>query len=343
MTNLKTKIIKFLIAAAVVLLIVNVALNYKKKPPKREPVNERSVHQIENVFFKVLDDYGIEKDWISTKKVKPAEEDSIRVQYFVKLPTDVPVPLIIKDINKVIEKDITAFVSEEKKIFGTTEVRIYTNEILKLKATLIPDKESIRKRNELSFIISDALDLSDANYKKFLSVYFPATALVTPGLDVQTKIDTLKNYLKEYAVYLNDDIKDSELKLNPGFQKQILRGSIGNIISDFKEAKLYVVDERSKVFRSPIYGFVRDEFKRQGIILHPKSEFINLETKEDSVLVSKFRSYCNDSTGTRQKVFILKFEDFQKIFGEIERLKKKGNKIVPLSNSLDKSKTSLDR
>lgn len=338
MTNRKAKIIRYLIASAVVLLLINVALSYKKKPSLKEVVNELSVHQIENVFFKVLDDYGIEKNWISTKKVKPAEEDSVRVQYFVKLPADMPVPLIIKGINKVIEKDITAFVSEEKKIYGTTEVRIYTNEILKLKATLIPDKENIRKRNNLCFIIGDAFNLSDANYKKFLSVYFPAAALVVPASGLQIKVDTLKDYLKEYAVFLNDDIKDSALKLNPAFQRQILRGSIGNIISDFKEAKLYIVDERSKIFKSPIYNFVRDEFKRQGITLHPASEFINLDSEEDSDLITRFRSYCDDTAGTRQKTFILNFENFQKLSGEIERYKKKGSKILPLSRAYSENK-----
>lgn len=342
MTNRKVKIIRYLIASAVVLLLINVALSYKKKLPQKEVVNELSVHQIENVFFKVLDDYGIEKNWISAKKVKPAEEDSVRVQYFVKLPADMPVPLIIKDINKVIEKDITAFVSEEKKIYGTTEVRIYTNEILKLKATLIPDKENIRKQihkqADFCFIISDAFDLSDANYKKFLSVYFPAAALVVPASDLQIKVDTLKNYVKEYAVFLNDDIKDSELKLNPAFQKQILRGSIGNIISGFKEAKLYIVDERSKIFKSPIYNFVRDEFKRQGITLHPASEFISLDSEDDLDLITHFRSYCEDTTGTRQKTFILNFENFQKLSGEMERYKKKGSKILPLSKAYSENK-----
>ncbi len=335
---MKIRIIKILVATAVVLLIVSVALNYKKKIAGKEPVSELSILQIENVFFKVLDDYGIEKDWISIRKVKPADEDSIRVQYIVKLPADMPVPLIIKDINKVIEKDITAFVSEEKKIYGTTEVRIYTNEILKLKAILIPDKENIRKRNDLLFIINDVLDLNDSNYKKFLSIYFPTSALVTPGLGILTKIDTLKNYQKEYAVFLSDDITDSGLKLNPGFQKQILRGSIGNIIADFKDAKLYVVDERSKVFKSSIYEFVRNEFKRQGITLHRQSEFINLEAEKDSMLITKFRFYCNDTTGVHQKVFILGFYDFQKIFDEIERFKKKGNKIIPLSKAYSENK-----
>lgn len=333
MTNRKSKIIKYLIASAVVLLVVNVALNFKKKPPKKELVNELSIRQIENVFFRVLDDYGIEKNWISTKKVKPTDEDSIRVQYFVKLPADMPVPLIIKDINKVIEKDITAFVSDEKKIYSTTEVRIYTNEILKLKATLIPDKENIRKCNDFSFIINNAFDLNDSNYKKFLSVYFPVVALVVPGADIETKVDTLKNYQKEYAIHINDDIKDSELKLNPSFQKQILRGSIGNIISDFKDAKLFVVDEKSKIFKSPIFSFVRDEFKRQGIILHPELEFVNLDAKEDSSLILKFCSYANNTTGSNPKIFVMKFENFEKIFGEIERFKKKGSKIIPISRT----------
>jgi len=333
LTNPKREIIKYLLGAAIVLLVANITIDFLKKPKKAVNIHELSVVQIENVFFKVLDEYGIESNWIAKKKHKSAEDDSIKTQYEVKIPADMPVPLIIKDINKIIEKDITGFVSEEKKIFGTTEIRIYTNEVLKLKATLIPDKQIIRHRNDLSFIITDAFDLNTARFNNFLSEYFPIACVVVPGKDLIAKADSIKNYTKDFVILLNNDITDSNMKLKSEYSKGLLRGSINNIVSSFRDAKAFIVDERSTLFNSPIYNFVRDDFKHYGINLFPQSEFIDLSAEEDSELVSKFKFYCNDTTGVHQKIFMSSFENYEKIQNELVRFKKKGNKIIPITKT----------
>ena len=333
MTNQKQKFITYLIATAVILLIVNITIELLKKPKKEIVVHELSVSQIETVFFTVLDDYGIETKWITRKKYKSADYDSVKKEYIVKIPADMPVPLIIKNINKVIEKDITGFVSEEKKIFGTTEIRIYTNEVMKLKATLIPDKDIIRKRNELSFVIRDAFDLRENNFNNFLSIHHPLSCTVVPGHDLIIKADSLKDYTKEYAIFLNNDISDPKMKLKSDYQKELLRGSMQNIVSSFRDAKAYLIDENSTLYRSAIYNYVRDDFKRQNIYLHPRSELIELDTQENSELISKFKFYCEDTTGVHQKIFFSSFDNFLKIQNEIEKIKKKGNKIIPLSKT----------
>jgi len=333
LTNRKQKFIKYLIAAAVILLVVNITIESLKKPKKETAIHELSVLQIETVFFTVLDEYGIETKWITRKKYKSADYDSVKTEYVVKIPADMPVPLIIKNINKVIEKDITGFVSEEKKIFGTTEIRIYTNEVLKLKATLIPDKEIIRKRNELSFVINDVFDLSEKNFNNFLSIHYSLSCTVVPGHDLIIKADSLKDYTKEYAILLNNDISDPQMKLKSDYQKKLLRGSMQNIVSSFRDAKAYIVDENSTLYNSPIYNYVQDEFKRQSIFLYPRSGLIELNAQEDSELISKFKFYCQDTTGVHQKIFFSSFDNFLKIQNEIEKIKKKGNKIIPLSKT----------
>ena len=333
MTNQKQKFITYLIAAAVILLIVNITIESLKKQKKEIVIHELSVNQIETVFFTVLDDYGIETKWIKRKKYKSVDYDSVKTEYIVKIPADMPVPLIIKNINKVIEKDITGFVSEEKKIFGTTEIRIYTNEVLKLKATLIPDKEIIRKRNELSFVINDVFDLNEKSFNNFLSVNHLISCTVIPGHDLIIKADSLKDYTKEYAILFNNDISDPKMKLKSDYQKELLRGSMQNIVSGFRDAKAYIIDENSTLYNSPIYNYVRDEFNRQSIYLYPRSELIELYAQEDSELISKFKYYCDDTTGVHQKIFFSSFDNFLKIQNEIEKIKKKGNKIIPLSKT----------
>jgi hypothetical protein len=342
LTTHKQKFIRYLLVLAIILLIAEIAIDRFQKSKKVTIVKELSVLQIETVFFKVLDEYGIDLKWISKKResskspsgdVRYSDDDSTVVQYFVKIPSDVPVPLIIRDMNKIIEKEITGFVSEEKKIYGSAEIRIYTNEILKLRATLIPEKNLTRTRNVLSFIISDALDLSENKFNDFLSVSQPLACTVVPDNSLIAKIDSIKNYRKEYGVLLSDEISDSKMKLKQEFQKELLRGSIKNIVTAFKDARVYLIDEKSKLFNSAIYNFVRDDFQNRGIKLHPRSELIELNANEDSELFSKFRFYSNDTSGVRQKLFLTTFKNFQKILPELERFKKKGHKIIPLSKS----------
>lgn len=332
--QLKKKFTSYLLAFAVVLLIVNVLVDYFKKSNKgNNYVRELTSHQIDSIFLSVLNQYGIEPEWISTTKIKVPDEDSISKKFIVMLPEDLPIPLIIKDFHKIIENDITSFVSEEKKIYGTTELRIYTNEYLKLLALLIPDKQTVRKRNELSFVISNAFDLNESDFNSFLSIPYNFSAVVIPKEDLILKADSIKKYSKEYIVLLNDDLNDSKFKLNPSSHKEVLRNSIRNIITFFKDAQLFVVDESSELFNSTVYNFIRDEFKKNKKTLIPLSEFIHLNSEEDAELNSRFRFHCEDKSGSNQKIFFLTFENFQKIKNEFDRIRKRGNKITALSST----------
>jgi hypothetical protein len=326
---------KYLLGTAILLLLANVTIDFIKKPKRNDKnsARELTTGQIDSVFLDVLDQYGIEQEWISTKKIKIPNEDSISKQYTVKLPIDLSIPLIIKNVNKIIENDITGFVSEEKKIFGATEIRIYTNELLKLKATLIPDSGTVRNRNDLTFIISDAYDLNQSGFNAFLSIPYTLTAAMVPGENTVAKADSLKKYSKEYLVLINNDMNDTKFRLEKGDQKELLKNSVNNIISNFRNARLFTIDDQSKLFNSTIYNFIRDEFKKRRIKLIRLSEFLTLNADEDAELISKFRFYCVDKTGSRQKIFYLTFEDFQKINNELEKFRRKGNNILALSST----------
>lgn len=333
--QLKKTFTKYLLGIAIFLLLTNVVINFVKKSKEGDRISSRelSSNHIDSVFYFVLDQYGIESEWISFKKIKIPGEDSISKQYTIKLPVDLSIPLIIKDVNRIIENDITGFVSEEKKIFGTTEIRIYTNELLKLKATLIPDTNTVRNRNDLAFIISDTYDLSQTDFNSFLSIPYTLTAAIVPDENNVGKADSLKKYSKEYLVLINNDMSETKYRLEKGDQKELLKNSISNILSNFRSASLYVVDERSKLYNSTIYNFVRDEFKKRGTILTQLSEFLPLNAEEDAELISKFKYYCEDKTGSKQKIFFLTFEDFQKIRNELEKYRRKGSTVLAISST----------
>ena len=333
--SLKKKFVKYLFGLTILLMIINIIIEFAVKPgkPVNSGLNELTTYQIDSVFIDVLGQYGIESKWISVKPIKVKDEDSIKKQFTVKLPADLPIPLIIRDVHKIIENDITGFVSQEKKIFGNTEIRVYTNELLKLQALLIPDPQTIRERNNLTFIFSDASDLGKSDFNRFLSLPYKLCATMVPGESTSIQADSLKSYSKEYIVLIDDRMTEKKYNLETRDQKALIRNSIGNIIRDFNEAKLFVIDERSKLYNSVIYNYVRDEFKKRDRELIPLSEFILLESDNESELISKFKFHCMDGSGSNQKTFLLTYDSFIKILPELESFKKKGHQILPISQA----------
>ena len=333
--QLKKAFTKYLLICAVILLIANIVIDIINNSGKKEidASRELTTNQIDSVFLSVLKQYGIEDEWISTKKTKIAYEDSIKKQFTIKLPADLSIPLIIKDVNSIIQNDITGFVSEEKKIFGTTEIRIYTNEILKLKATLIPDAAVVRDQNELCFIISDVYDLSAGSFAEFLSIPHELCGIMIPGASYIVQADSLKKYSKEYVVMLNDENTETKFRLERDDQKALIKNSVYNIVAGFKDVVLFCIDEQSKLFNSTIYNFVRDDFLRRSIKLVHKNEFLQITSDTDEELISKFRYHCDDKSGNRQKIFLITFNEFKKIQSELDIFRKKGSRIISLSST----------
>jgi hypothetical protein len=336
--SFKKTFTKYLFGLTIFLLVVNIIIEFVVRPSKHgnngeSKIRELTTRQIDSIFVDVLDQYGIESKWISTKQVKIKDEDSLKKQFTVNLPADLPIPLIIRDINKVIENDITGFVSEEKKIFGTTEIRIYTNELLKLKATLVSDPQTIRERNNITFVITDAANLKQSDFSKFLSLPYSLCLTVIPSESASFQVDSIKKYSKEYIVLLNNEMTGKKYKLESRDQKTLIRNSISNILKDFKEAKLLTVDETSRLFNSVIYNFVRDEFKKRNKELVPLSQFIFLSANNESELISKFKFHCMDGSSGNQKTFLISYENFLKIRPELELFKKKGHRILPISQA----------
>jgi hypothetical protein len=331
--NLKKKIISYFVVTAVLLLMANIIIDVVKKKNSKQESKELSIAEIEASIWKILDDYGINANWITKKKYHESDEDSIKAQFFISIPSEVPTPLIIKSINNILAKDITGFVAEEKKIFGLTEIRIYTNEYLKLKATITPDPKLVRWKNEMAFVIMDAFDLTENQFTTFLSTHYPLACSIVPDPDLIARADSLSSYSKEYITILNNDISNSKMKLVPEFNKELLRSSIKNILSSFRKSKIVVVDEKSVLYNSPIFNFVRDEFQKRKIAVVPVSWFIKLESNDEQELKSKFKFFAQDTAISKQKIFYTTFDNFERLVPLIEKFAKKGSRLISVSKA----------
>ncbi len=334
MTTFKKIIIKYLLAFAILLLLINISIDvFKKKEIVPSTSSELSVIYLENSFWQVLDNYGINANWVKKKKNKIEDEDSITAKYLVSIPSDIPIPLVVKELYNSFPNGSVKFNTQEKKMFGETELNIISGNNLKLKAILTPVTELKRNKSDLSFIISDALNLSQGNYSRWLNVNFPLSCSVVPDPDMMPKCDSLAKYYKEYTVLLNDDISYSKMKFVPEYSKTLLKGSVSRVLSSFPKRKAVLVDEKAGLYNSAIYNFVRDEFARNNQKLVRLNQIIRLEMNDELELTSRFNFYCNDTTSVKNKIFFTTFDNFEKLLPLIDKYKKKGSKIISVSKS----------
>ncbi len=312
----------------------NIVTEMLKKPARTKEINELSVKQTDSIFINVLSGYALDSSWVSIHKIRKPENDSVRKEYLINLPKDLPVPYIIRDLNNKFDKNITGLVSEEKKSFGTTEIKIYSNETLKLQAVLEPSADLLRDRNKIYFIIEDSYSMGISTLKDLLESPVPLTLCLLPSDNSSSIKDTIKSYSKDYAILINNDISENKYRMEPGYPKGLLRNSVTDIIDSYKDASLFVIDTKSKLFNSAVYNFIRDNFKSWGIKLYRDSDFIRLKGKTDSDILSLMKFYAETKDSVRDKVFITDKKDFDLLKDELALLKKRGNKFLPVKTYL---------
>ncbi len=324
----KKKLIFSLVIIAIILLIGNMLIEYVKKPA-RENLSGIAKFKIENKLLKVLDGYAIEHRWIEKKLINNRNYDSLQYIYFIKIPSDIPIPLIIRDLDNEFKNENIRIISKEKKNFGNTSVKIYSNHILKLWANFIVDSKIKRPYSKISFLIKGINNLSKQQVERLINFPYPLTFVISPSNSMKKYLSEIKAVGKEFCILLNDNISNEEYKISPGFSKNRLKASVISIFVAFKKAKEFFFDPNSQMYKSVIFNFIKDEFAKRNIKLKSINIFPYLSGNNYNNLISKFIFFEKSSVGKKKRTLLLNANALLILHDELQNYIKKGNKIVP--------------
>lgn len=321
MKNLKTIYILFAICFSLILVIIAIDIF---KEDDLISKNQIQKSEIEKVVLKKLDEYGIKENWIDKVYFSNPDFDSLDCVFKVKVPEDIIIPIFLNDLNKEFYKRNVKIISEERK--NTTTLKIYSNNILKFQSILTYDKSISRIKNIIAFIVYGIDNLSESERDILLNVAFPVSFVLVPSVFSETIVPQIKLADKEYLIIINDDIKDGKYSLASDYEPEMLRKSINNIKQTFRGSTGFLIDEKSNLYNSSFYNFLRDEFKKVDIMLKSRKNYITLpsDNKDEMISIFKFHAYNSDG----KKIFYLSTDDLNILLEEIEKYKKKGNVIV---------------
>ncbi len=317
----KNNVIQLLLVLVVLLLAVNIIIEKTLKPVSSTEDKTLPSSVINERFLASLNNYNLDSSWIAQKSVKQNDNDSLKFSYKVSVPADLPISLLIREVQNQFDTSEVNIESTEFRKDNSTELNISSGGHIKLKAVMAYNKEIKRSTDTIGFVLTGIADLNkeDLNSLLLLPEYF--AGVLIPSKHSQEMLKILRENQKEAAVLLNDEITELEFKLNTGYSSRRIKNSIVSIIGKFFKAAFFIIDENSDIYNSPHYKLIREEFSKRNIILLTWERFTELKNISRENLVSEIHKSKNN-------IFKVSADEFLEMPPLLESLRKTGYKFA---------------
>ncbi len=309
--------------AVILLLAVNIILEKYYHPSPSYKRIYLPANIINQKFLISLNNYNMDSTWIKRKNISGMNNDSLKFNYVVDVPADLPVSLLLREVQNQFDTSEVNILATEIKSGISTELNISSGDKLKLVAKFNYNSSISRNTDTIGFVLTGIEDLNSDNLKNLLLIPEHFSAVLIPSKNSQELLKILKENQKEAAVLLNDDISELEFKLRTGYSERRVKNSILSIIGKFHDAAFFIIDENSDIFNSNHYKMIHNEFSKRNMILIRMDIFIKPGNSSPEDILTAVRSNKNSKS-----IFMVSVDDFLKMPPSLAALRKTGYKFI---------------
>lgn len=311
-----------LFGAAFILLVANLVVEVPVEVKSFEKGKSLNNNDIDSLFRVSLSNLGLRDECIQ-KRLK----SKIPYSYKIKIPTDLSIPVVLAEINRVFSGSYVSINATEKTFNGLTLLEIGSEKLNVLVADLNYDAEVKRSGGSIAFVIDD-FKLQGTEDSLLLDIPEPFSCLLIPHSKNTGVIKFLKSKNKTYTLLLNDDIPELKYKLNKNYSESRLKGPIFSIINDFSDAASILIDDKSDLFNSAALVSIRNELSKRKIHFNNLSKLHIIEGDSDELIVTGFDNLMKTVGENDSLIILVSQEGFRTLLNEIKKYKKLGYKIV---------------
>lgn len=310
----------------VCLLLTNILLSWinKKEPAPRNP--EAKIVLIDSLFNVAISKFNLDSTWIKSIPINSNQYDSLNTVYRIKLPNDLRPAVVLLEITELFSDLPVDLISDEKAPNAETTLNILSNEKLKLQATFSVDNDIERKHSNFAFVVTDISAIDKETELNMYHSVIPFSVLIKPSTDKDSLLRKISEFKKSYSVLIDDGIEEDNFKLEPGLSKTRLKESVRYITWTFPSAELFVVNDKSSLFHSAIFNFIRDEFKARDTQLYLLNDFITLAHNYDEA-ESLLKFYLESGIGKKGKIVFMRADVFNQLNKLLLNAKQRGTKF----------------
>ena len=159
----RKKLIQILFGLAFVLLIANLVVNKLTHYHYTSIEKARNSTYINSKFLAALHSYGLENSWIKKEKRYRKDDDSLNYKYKVEVPKDLPIALLLDEIEDSLGVNGIAIRTKELKFGGANLLKVYSGDNLKLQAEFKYDEDIKGMNRVVKREYCDSLSGCEAN------------------------------------------------------------------------------------------------------------------------------------------------------------------------------------
>lgn len=317
----RKKIINILFITTVVILVINLLLDKFFLDGSNNGNTELTTEKIDSTFRSALFNLGISEDWVKVKGI----EDPVNLE--VRIPKDLPVVLVLQEMNNVFDTNEVKINSYEKKPGGNTILNFISNKNVKLKASLVYNDKSKRKTVRVGFIIKD-INLNSETDSLLFQYPEQFAFLLTPSEKSAEFVKEILKNGKEYIIYLNDEIDELKFKLSDNYSTNRLKNSVREIVGAFPQAVFFLIDDKSTLYNSNVFPLLKEELGKRKIRLVEEKDLPNLESSEKENILEIFNFALESLNSGEDKIYIIPVENFLSLNPEIIKFRKLGYRFT---------------
>jgi hypothetical protein len=320
---------RYLFAIAGLLLLAAIVIDSFISIDKPElKKKEISALDADSLFKQALKNYGITERFISVKKNKTNPKDSV---YSVKVYKDVPISLILLEIENLFFPTTAEIQSQEEAIGGKTITKIIIDNHTILTAEFVSDKNLIREKGRIGFVVYN-LDYSVDN-SSLLNTPEQIIFLLTPSEESKKFIGKILSAGKRYALLINDEIQDLNYKIDESYPIKRNKKSFENLFKHFPSAAFISIDDKSDLYNSAIRDFILKELDWRKAFYIKLSQFDLFDSYSGST-ESAFGEMIKSMNKNESKIILINSKNFNELLHLIPAYRKIGYRFVSATELL---------
>ena len=327
----KKKLIQILFGLAFVFLIANLVVNKLTHYHYTSIEKARNSNYINSKFISALHSYGIENNWIKKERRYRKDDDSLNYKYKVEVPKDLPIALLLNEIEDSLGVNGIAIRAKELKFGGETLLKVYSGDNLKLQSIFSYDENIARDAGTVGIIVKDADQLSNENFQKLIKLPERFSILLSPSKKTAALQQQITSSQKEICVLISDETTDNDYKMKAGFSADRIRNSIRSIISDYSDAAFFVLDNKSALYSSPAMKIIRDFLDKGRMKYIELSNCRALNAGSETEVTNQFENFVKKSKSKTHSILLLTPDEMNSQIPELIKFRKIGYKFVRTS------------
>lgn len=317
----RTSIIRIFLVITIILLGSNIFFEKYYDHIKLTSAKGLPSNLINKRFQAALSNYKIDSSWIESKDLSDYEDDSLKYFYNVKVPADLPVSLLIKEIINQFDTNEVNIYASDNRTESSVEIKIFSAKFLKLAANIKNNNLLHRQADSIAFLITGIENLNHKELNDLMMMPEQFTCILIPSKHAIDLSKQLSQEQKQTAVLLNDDIGELEFKLKAGYSRNRIKNSLKSIGGTFNSASFFIIDERADIYNSEHYDAIKNWFGRKG--LFPENKFKEIEFSSPENTFTLIRN-----GQSKEKIYQISADDFLKMSPVFASLRKLGYRIV---------------